>query len=49
MKLLDVVALIDDRPEKGVSRGQVGTIVELLTAGVFEVQNSATSKAVPMP
>ena len=29
MKLLDVVALTDDRPEKGLCRGQVGTIVEL--------------------
>jgi len=38
MKLLDVVAHTDDRPEKGVSRGQVGTIVEVLAAGVFEVE-----------
>jgi hypothetical protein len=37
MKLLDVVALIDD-PEKGQRRGQVGTIVELLAVGVFEVE-----------
>ncbi len=38
MKLLDVVALTDDRPEKGLRRGQVGTIVELLAAGVYEVE-----------
>lgn len=38
MKLLDVVALIDDMPEKALRRGQVGTIVELLAPGVFEVE-----------
>ncbi len=38
MKLLDVVALIDDMPEKGLQRGQVGTIVEVLAPGVFEVE-----------
>jgi hypothetical protein len=40
MKLLDVVALVDDVPEKGLTRGQVGTIVELLVPGVFEVEFS---------
>ena len=38
MKLLDVVALIDDAPEKALQRGQVGTIVEVLAPGVFEVE-----------
>jgi hypothetical protein len=38
MKLLDVVALIDDVPEKALRRGQVGTIVEVLAPGVFEVE-----------
>lgn len=38
MKLLDVVALIDDVPEKALRRGQVGTIVEELAPGVFEVE-----------
>lgn len=38
MKLLDVVALINDVPEKAVLRGQVGTIVEVLAPGVFEVE-----------
>jgi hypothetical protein len=28
--LLDVVALLTDRPDDGLARGQVGTIVELL-------------------
>ena len=40
MKLLDVVALIDDAPEKALQRGQVGTIVEVLAPGVFEVEFS---------
>jgi Domain of unknown function (DUF4926) len=38
MKLLDVVALISDVPEKALQRGQVGTIVEVLAPGVFEVE-----------
>ncbi|HEY5106399.1 MAG TPA: DUF4926 domain-containing protein [Caulobacteraceae bacterium] len=37
-QLLDVVALTIDLPEKGMVRGQVGTIVETLSAGVFEVE-----------
>jgi Domain of unknown function (DUF4926) len=40
MKLLDVVALLDDVPEKALRRGQVGTIVEVLAPGVFEVEFS---------
>src|SRR5438874_3632332 len=36
-KLLDVVALTDDLPGRGLSRGQVGTVVETLAADVFEV------------
>lgn len=38
MKVLDVVALIDDVSEKGLLRGQVGTIVEILDSGIFEVE-----------
>lgn len=38
MKLLDVVALTQDFPEKHLIRGQVGTIVEELEQGVFEVE-----------
>lgn len=38
--LLDVVALTADRPDKGLRRGQVGTVVEVLSAGVFEVEFS---------
>lgn len=40
MKTLDVVALINDMPEKHLRRGQVGTIVEPLAADVFEVEFS---------
>ena len=38
IKLLDVVALTADFPEKGLIRGQVGTIVEELAPGVYEVE-----------
>jgi hypothetical protein len=40
MKLLDVVALLEGAPDKALRRGQVGTIVELLAPGVFEVEFS---------
>jgi len=38
--LLDVVALTVDRPEKGLIRGQVGTVVEVLRRGAYEVEFS---------
>jgi hypothetical protein len=38
IKLLDVVALIRDMEERGLVKGQVGTIVEILGNGVFEVE-----------
>ena len=40
IQLLDVVALIRDRPGDGLVRGQVGTIVEVLSEGHFEVEFS---------
>lgn len=40
IELLDVVALAQDMPEQGLLRGQVGTVVELLAPGVFEVEFS---------
>jgi hypothetical protein len=43
MKLLDVVALMEDLPELGLYRGQVGTIVEEYEPGVFEVEFSDSS------
>ena len=39
-KLLDVVALLEDVPNDRLFRGQVGTIVENLAPGVFEVEFS---------
>lgn len=38
MKLMDVVALMHDVPEKDLTQGQVGTAVEDLGGGVFEVE-----------
>ena len=35
---MDVVALTDDLPQRGLVRGQVGTIVESLAPDVFEVE-----------
>jgi hypothetical protein len=40
IQLLDVVALTTERPDKGLLRGQVGTVVELLSPGVLEVEFS---------
>jgi len=37
-KLLDVVALVEDAPQHRLSRGQVGTIVEVLGPDIFEVE-----------
>jgi len=37
---LEVVALIEDLPARGLSRGQVGTLVETLGDGVYEVEFS---------
>ncbi len=40
MKLLDVVALLEDVPNCHLYRGQVGTIVEVYEPEVFEVEFS---------
>ncbi len=40
IKLLDVVALLEDLPSRGLVRGQVGTVVEKLGPDVFEVEFS---------
>jgi Domain of unknown function (DUF4926) len=40
VRLLDVVALTADLPESGLLCGQVGTVVEVLSPGVFEVEFS---------
>lgn len=41
--LLDVVALVEDLPQEGLYRGQVGTVVEVLAPDVFLVEFSDTS------
>ncbi len=38
IQLLDVVALTVDLPERGLTRGQVGTVVEALAPAVYEVE-----------
>ena len=38
MQLLDTVALSEDLPAYGLRKGQVGTLVEELEQGVFEVE-----------
>ena len=40
MKLLDVVALAEDLPQKGLRKGQVGTIIEEVAPQVYEVEFS---------
>ncbi|HEX5416130.1 MAG TPA: DUF4926 domain-containing protein [Chloroflexota bacterium] len=40
VKILDVVALTEDLPNRGLRRGQVGTVVEQLAPGIFEVEFS---------
>ena len=40
IKILDVVALLKDKPEEGLVAGQVGTVVEILDNNVFEVEFS---------
>lgn len=37
-KLHDVIALLKDIPEKKLSKGQVGTIVEQLDENIYEVE-----------
>ena len=40
IQLLDVIALTTDLPDRGLYRGQFGTVVENLALGVFEVEFS---------
>ena len=40
ISLLDVVALTLDLPDQGLRRGQVGTVVEVLSPEVYEVEFS---------
>ena len=43
IKLLDVVALVEDLDSEGLRRGEVGTVVERWKEGVFEVEFSDNS------
>ncbi|NJP10277.1 MAG: DUF4926 domain-containing protein [Leptolyngbyaceae cyanobacterium RU_5_1] len=40
MKILDLVTLTQDLPDRALSRGEVGTVVEVLAPGVYEVEFS---------
>jgi hypothetical protein len=40
IEVLSVVALLQDLPEEGLVRGQVGTVVERWAPGVYEVEFS---------
>ena len=50
---LSVIALTEDLPAKGLLRGQVGTIVEKLAPGIYEVEFSddagKTYAMIPVP
>lgn len=38
LKLQDVVALLNDIPNERLVKGQVGTVVEALDEGVYEIE-----------
>ena len=40
IELLDVVALVHDLPNERLVRGQVGTVVEVFSDGLYEVEFS---------
>lgn len=40
IEMHSVVAVLEDLPEHGLVRGQVGTVVEIWEEGVFEVEFS---------
>ncbi len=40
IQLLDVVALTENLPDRGLGRGQVGTVVEFLSRDAVEVEFS---------
>jgi len=40
LELLSVVALLEDVADHGLQRGQVGTVIERLAPGVYEVEFS---------
>jgi hypothetical protein len=38
IEMLSVVAMLEDLPDEGLFRGQVGTVVESWAPGVYEVE-----------
>ncbi len=53
IKLLDVVALLVDRPQEALAVGQVGTVVEIHPSGALEVEfldsRGCTLAIIPVP
>ncbi len=53
LRILDVVALMADKPGAGLVRGQVGTVVEALDRSTYEVEfvdeSGETYCLVPVP
>ena len=43
IKILDAVAVVEDLPEFGLKRGEVGTVVDAWKDGAFEVEFSDES------
>lgn len=43
IKVLDLVAVLEDVPQHGLLRGEVGTVVELWKDGALEVEFSDNS------
>ena len=43
IKILDAVAVVEDLPEHGLKRGEVGTVVGTWKDGAFEVEFSDES------
>jgi hypothetical protein len=48
LELLSEVAVLQDLPEHGLMRGQVGTVVEVLSPSVAEVE-FCDDQGAPMP
>lgn len=45
IKFLDAMALLEAMPEKNLARGEVGTVVEVVAPGVYEVEFSDDADA----
>jgi len=40
IELLDTIALLEDLPQRNLKKGEVGTVVEILSSNVFEIEFS---------